>query len=188
MNFKRLATHILNLNEEKKYLHILKESPDDVELRIGLMSLYIKEEKYDKALKQYEVIRQSNYDGKRKNELENNLKMLELTKNKPAPLESLETALLGTALAIFILLPNNSYCDGKEENKPKSIFEPKSAYAMPVIEKPALNAPAPSTTQFTNYLNAPVYSRYDEKGPTREEFEKVPVYRGYYIVNDKKRS
>lgn len=68
------------------------------------------------------------------------------------------------------------------------------AYAM---EIPAPQTPLKLPTQkptiqiqdeslFYRYINSSSDSRYSCKEPTREEFEKVPLYRGYYVVNDKK--
>ena len=39
---------------------------------------------------------------------------------------------------------------------------------------------------FKDYINGISDSRYARKEPKREDFEKVPIYKAYYAVDDKK--
>lgn len=112
---------------------------------------------------------------------------------------------LSSILAVSLVSLVNSYVFAEEpyekqlaegELKKRSLVEKivgvEEAQAMPAMPMPAL--PIPMTVikeidvnlSFKEYINGASCSRYCEKKPIREDFEKVPIYRAYYAVEDKK--
>lgn len=81
----------------------------------------------------------------------------------------------------------------EKKNVVDKITGTNEAYAMelPAPQIPLMPAQEPAKqigdkSLFYRYINSTSDSRYSEKELTREDFEKVPLYRGYYAVNDKK--
>lgn len=73
--FKKLNYEI----EKRKYLLYLKENPEDIETRIGLLAWHLEHRHYSKAFEQYNLIKDKYSKGSRLEEL---LKAKEVLKSK----------------------------------------------------------------------------------------------------------
>lgn len=71
-------------------------------------------------------------------------------------------------------------------DKVKDVIGLQEAYAMPVVPAPSIPIQTYDTKKFICYSNQPVISRFFEKEPTRDDLEKILIYRAYYFVDDKK--
>jgi|GEM_PF-6261090 hypothetical protein len=84
--------------------------------------------------------------------------------------------------------------NAEKKNAVDKIKGTNEAYAMELpASKMPLQLPAQEPAKqmqdksfFYEYINSSSDSRFSEREPTREDFEKVPIYRGYYAVNDRK--
>ncbi len=110
---------------------------------------------------------------------------------------------ISSILALSLTFLVNSYSlaeeqQGKQETQEikqeKSLSEKvkdavgvQEAYAMPMPVPLPQNAvvQAYNIKPFLNYANQPVNSKFSKKNFARDEFEKIPIYKGYYFVKDK---
>lgn len=88
----------------------------------------------------------------------------------------------GIVSVSFLFSFYRAYAENENAGKAYAMNAP-AAPAAPIPQNAI--APACNIKPFLNYVNLPVVSKFSEKNFTREEFEKIQIYKGYYFVKDK---